>query len=453
VLIVDSLRASALGVFEDGDAAHTPFLDRFAAETVFFRRAHATECWTLPTHLSIFTGRLPSEHGAHFQHMGYTKPFPTIGELFAEAGYETEIVTRNPVFEGTLPGVTRGFQRNTRILSAHSRGLNPLALMLAASKPRFRRQVRDSGFFHPLQAQSRQFVTDFARSSVPADRELLTYLLERLQALRQAERSFFLFANLFDVHAPYPPTERSIFRPWRSLAACEENLTMPFVLPALGGHRYLRPGFRLSERSRRLLLGRYLDAVALMDQKLQNFFAEANRIQLLDDTLVVLTSDHGEAFGEHHLYLHDASVYQTHLHVPLYVRHPALPPHEIDDVVSTKDLFGLLERVTRGATVQVGTILDPAYRQETCVALAEHWYYPHAPQTAPRYRQNLRAAVSRDVKAIRDHQGLRTFRLDVDAGELHPVAASFDRPHEQFGRTVPPDNLAAASRHLTRVME
>lgn len=427
LLVIDSLRASAVGVLGNGDAPDTPFLDRLATETIFFRRAHATECWTLPTHLSIFTGRLPSEHGAHFQHMGYAERFPTIAEIFAQAGYETEVVTRNPVFEGTLPGVTRGFQRNTRILSAHSRGLNPLALMLAASKPRFRRQVRESGFFHPLQRESRRFIAEFARSSVPADRELLTYLLERLETLRQRSRRFFLFANLFDVHAPYPPTERSIFRSWRSLAACEENLTMPFVLPALGGHRYLRPGFRLRERSRRLLLKRYHDAVALMDQKLRDFFEEADRLHLLDDTLVVLTSDHGEAFGEHGLYLHDASVYQTHLHVPLYLRHPGMSPLEIDDVVSTKDLFGLLERVADQMPERSGTILDSAYRRQHPVALAEHWYYPHAPHTAPGYRQNLRAAVARHRKVIRDQGGLRIFRLDEDEGEQHPEVTSIEQ--------------------------
>ena len=50
-----------------------------------------------------------------------------------------------------------------------------------------------------------------------------------------------------------------------------------------------------------------------------------------DDKLLIVTSDHGEAFGEHGLYLHDASVYDTHLHVPLWVRHPERPPEVVNE--------------------------------------------------------------------------------------------------------------------------
>jgi len=66
-----------------------------------------------------------------------------------------------------------------------------------------------------------------------------------------------------------------------------------------------------------MLLGRYQRAIELMDEKLADFYGAASAGGLLDDTLLVVTSDHGEAFGEHGLYFHDASVFDTHLHVPL----------------------------------------------------------------------------------------------------------------------------------------
>src|SRR5262249_42758454 len=75
LLVIDSLRARSLGGGDD-DAPRTPFFDRLARETICFREARATECWTLPTHLSMFTGLLPSEHGAHFQTMRYARPEP-----------------------------------------------------------------------------------------------------------------------------------------------------------------------------------------------------------------------------------------------------------------------------------------------------------------------------------------------------------------------------------------
>ena len=69
----------------------------------------------------MFTGLLPSQHGAHFQTMAYSGPAPTVAELLAAAGYHTEIVTRNSLFDGTIPGITRGFRANTHLLAGSGR--------------------------------------------------------------------------------------------------------------------------------------------------------------------------------------------------------------------------------------------------------------------------------------------------------------------------------------------
>src|SRR5215831_7899566 len=149
LLVVDSLRARSL-TRRTGARPATPFLDGLRARASTFERAHATECWTLPAHLSMFTGLLPSEHGGHFQQLAYLAANPTVAELLAEAGYHTEVITRNSLFDGTLPGVTRGFHTNTRVLADVSRAPG-LGLLVALSKPRIRRLIRDSGFFHAFQ--------------------------------------------------------------------------------------------------------------------------------------------------------------------------------------------------------------------------------------------------------------------------------------------------------------
>lgn len=418
LLVVDSLRADAVTGAGAARPA-TPFLDRLARETVWFRRAHAAECWTLPSHMSMFTGLLPSQHGAHFRHLGYAGTAPTIAELLAAEGFHTEIVTRNSIFDGSLPGVTRGFAANTLVLSPRSTGLNPLSLLLALSKPRFRRQILGSGFFHPRQRQSLRFLTTFARATLPADVEALQHVLDRMADCRRRGRRYFIFCNLYDVHAPYAPAPGSIFRAPTSLAGLEDSLRMPFVLPRLGGHAYLRTGFRLSARSRRMLRARYDDAVRLMDAKLADFHRQARAAGLLDDTVLVITSDHGEAFGEHGLYLHDASVYQTHLHVPLFVHHPDRAPAAVDDVVSTRHLFGLLlsAALDRGRRA---TILDPAYRAAHPIALAEHLHYPHVANAEARFRQDLVAAVGSMGKVVVQNGGPLHFDLTSDPAEDHP---------------------------------
>jgi len=103
LLVVDSLRARSL-TRRTGARPATPFLDGLRGRASTFERAYATECWTLPTHLSMFTGLLPSEHGAHFQTMAYQRPQPTLAELAARAGRHTEVITRNSILGGTHIG-------------------------------------------------------------------------------------------------------------------------------------------------------------------------------------------------------------------------------------------------------------------------------------------------------------------------------------------------------------
>jgi arylsulfatase A-like enzyme len=447
LLVIDSLRASSLS--ESGDPAlpYTPFLERLARTSIRFTRAYATECWTLPAHCSMFTGLLPSEHGAHFQTMGYTGSRPTAAETLSSAGYHTEIVTRNSIFDGSMPGVTRGFRKNATIFSSRS-GLNPLSVMLAMTKPRFRRQIRSSGFFHPLQRKSRAFVSNFARATVPADREALAYLLTAMRRCRDERSPFFFFCNLYDVHAPYPPTDRSIFRPLRDPRTWPETARMPFVLPKLGAHAYLREDFSISPTARRMLLGRYHSAIELIDAKLADFHAAADAAGLLDDTLLIVTADHGEAFGEHGLYLHDASVHEENLHVPLMIRHPARGAETIDDVVSTRDLFAVLCGVANRGDGR-GTLLDPAYRAANPIAVAEHFHYAAAEHAQPRYRKNLVAAIGRSHKVIVRGDDVELYDSARDPGETAPARGTIgDFAMLCRQDQMPHSAAAAALRHL-----
>jgi arylsulfatase A-like enzyme len=419
VLVVDSLRSKSLG-----DATATPFLDRLGRETTCFTRAYAAECWTLPSHVTMFTGMLPSEHGAHFGSMAYDGSAPTIAELLGREGFATEIVTRNFVFDGTIRGVTRGFHTSKRPVADVS-GLDPFALLLALAKPRFRRHMRSTGFFHPLQRENRAFLRSFARSLFPADQLALEQVLEAMTRHRRAGKPYFLFANLYDVHAPYPPTPTSILRSFRSLHGCVENLWFPYFMQRLGCHEYLQPGFHVYEPARRMLLDRYHKSIELMDAKLAEFWSAAGAAGLLDDTVVILTSDHGEAFGEHGLYLHDASVYQTHLHVPLWIHHPERSAATVDDMVSTRDLFGLVRALAVGGDDRQ-TILHAGYRAAHPIALAEHFHYRQAPRAMPRFLQNIAAAVTRRTKVCVRREGIFLYDLERDPEELHPQPASLD---------------------------
>ncbi len=368
----------------------------------------------------MFTGLLPREHGAHFGTMAYSRPEPTIAEVLRENGYSTEAVTRNFVFDGNIPGLLRGFERVTR---PRSSGSSAAAMLLAAAKPRIQRHFRETGFFHPQHRESIEFVRAFAKSLLPADDLLLDGLIESMKAHRKNGRPFFLFANLYDVHAPYPPQTDSILRPWDTWGGCLENLLLPPALAQLGAHRYLRPGFSMPALLRDRLRGRYATATELMDRKLEGFFREASSHGLLDDTLIVLTSDHGEAFGEHGLYLHDASVFETHLHVPLWIHTPRGDRGLVNDVVSTRDLFGLMRAFAIGGTLR-NTVMDESYRERRPFAEADHFHYPHLQDAAPRYQVDQRAVITASRKFVVRGDSGSTYDLRRDGEEEHPETMS-----------------------------
>lgn len=419
LLVVDSLRARSLG------HRRTPCLDALRGSWTTFDRAYAAECWTLPAHLSMFTGLLPSDHRAHFQTMAYRGAQPTLAEVAAEQGYETLVMTRNSLFDGTVPGALRGFQRRRAVFRDASGVDGLFGLVLALAKPRVRRLIRNSGFFHGDQKSNRAFLTTLVRMGMPADRELLTQCLEELASLRRRGRRSFVFVNLYDVHAPYAPRLESPLKPFRTAADWRENLALAWVLPRIGNHSYLKAGFRMSSYGRQMLRSRYHHAVELMDSKLATFLEGARALGILDDTLVVIVSDHGEAFGEHGLYLHDASVYEENLHVPLWVHHPNVPSRTVDRVVSTRQLYGLLRRVLVGDSVG-GSILDPNALDEDGTALAEHFHYPFAKRPAPRYRHDLAAVVFRNRKAIVRGGKLTSVDLDRDPLEVDEEEVSMD---------------------------
>jgi hypothetical protein len=447
LIVVDSMRARSLHGAPGGPA--TPFFDRLDAEAISFRHAFATECWTLPSHLSMFTGLLPSEHGAHFQNMAYRAARPTIAELLAQLGYATEVVTRNPQFDGTTPGATRGFATNTRLLAGTGLTQLPLALTFALQKPRLRRMIAAGGWYSLLQRHNAEFLAGMVRVGLPADHLVLDHLLGRMAEHRRHARRYFLFANLFDVHAPYGGGPQSLFSPMATRDGWLENLAMR-DLCRIQSHDYLRPGFHMTEWSRHALLRRYHRGITYMSDKLGRFFAAAQASGLLDDTMVIVTADHGEAFGEHDLFYHDASVYNVHLHVPLWILHPERRAAVVDDTVSTAELFGLMRAVGTGGGTD-GTLLDARARAQRGVALAEHYHSPRVIGVLPQYAQNIATAIVGPRKAIVRREGLQAFDLGDDPHEQHPVetsVAAFEDACRRDGAAGAA--IRAASDHLRR---
>ena len=157
---------------------------------------------------------------------------------------------------------------------------------------------------------------------------------------KNEHRPFFIFVNYMEAHHPYAPPY-PYDRRWAGGEASRkffdsEDIWREFSYSVNSGKR------KVSEEERRYLLGKYDGEIAYLDSQIGIFLSELKRLGLYDDSLIVLTSDHGEHFAEHGLIQHPHVLYQELIRVPLIVKPPARgneTPSEISGAVSIVDLF------------------------------------------------------------------------------------------------------------------
>lgn len=321
LVVLDTVRAKSLGLF--GYSRQTsPWLDKFAKNAVFFDHAFSAAPWTLPSHASMFTGRYPHELSTSLS-TPLDTTYPTLSEILTSRGYATAGFVGNTAYCGYESGLNRGFTHfEDYTVSVEQFVLD--TLLLAVPTPQSALWSIRTSLGHP----DRDAVADCIRNTA----EMLN---NRFLSWLDTHHSqpFFAFLNYFDAHDPYrPPADFALrFESKASNGIIPYNeLPSPDVLAELNEA--------------------YDGCIAYDDYHLGVLMEELGRRGALDDTLVIVVSDHGEQFGEHNLTLHINSLYMPLIHVPLLMSHPnILPagkvisaPASLRDLPSTiLDLVGL----------------------------------------------------------------------------------------------------------------
>ncbi|MDL1909427.1 hypothetical protein FBQ81_01855 [Chloroflexi bacterium CFX6] len=298
VIVVDTLRADHLSSY--GYERDTgPFMDSLAAQGVRFENAIAPSSWTQPSHASMLTGRYTYEHQAETTPLDGT--FPTIGEVMQANGYRTGGFSANTLFFTRRQGHGRGFLHfEDNYQSAPDAFFNSSIYGFIFDFYGLRKALNYEG------VPTRVLASDINRSA-----------LDWID--RDPDKPFLVFMNYFDVHDPYTPPE-----PYRSKYASTPNpggLINGFV------ERY-SPS--LTPEQIQTEIEAYDGSISYVDDEIKNLFDELEARGLLDDTIVIVTSDvtsdHGESLGEHGLLQHSASLYLDEIHVPLIVWGPGYLP-------------------------------------------------------------------------------------------------------------------------------
>jgi arylsulfatase A-like enzyme len=286
LVTLDTTRRDRLGCY--GYSRPTsPNLDALAGRSVVFDRAVAASSWTLPSHASIFTGKLPSSHGAdyhpegplrltqaiegpeewaEYRASGLSPSEATLALLLREGGYDTAAVVGGPWMKRVF-GLDRGFE------------------------------IYDDEGIGDVNGRLASEVTASA-----------------LEILQKTERPFFLFLNYFDPHGPY-------------------EAPSPF-----GGTFGAEPA------------DRYDEEILYMDHHIGRLFERMKREGVFDDSLILVTADHGELLGEHGKMGHGATLFEEEIHVPFLVKFPGdevapgrsgEPVHHVDVLPMVLERLGL----------------------------------------------------------------------------------------------------------------
>ena len=309
----------------------SPTMDDLAERGVRFDRVRATASWTLPSHVSMFTGKWPHESSA-----GWLTPLAkadlTLAEFLGARGYATAGFVANFDYCASDSGLARGFTvyqdfifpgltafRTTTLVDRFVNGLQAGWAIL------------DDLGFYGLRLRSQQLgclLDDNRKHADVVNREFLDWLKLR----RPPGRPFFVFLNFIDAHYPYRLRSKGINR------FCTELRTrrdMDFV-DCVELHTRGSPQAQIA-----LARDCYDDCVADLDEQLGRLIDELERRAILEQTWLIITADHGESFGEHPgVVQHGASVYRTELHVPLLI----IPPggrsskQVVTETVSLRDL-------------------------------------------------------------------------------------------------------------------
>lgn len=389
LVVLDTVRADALSCYGNPRPT-TPNIDELKVQGTLFENAYATCFWTLPSHASLFTGLYPSEAGATSETNYLPDRLTTLAERLSGAGYRSGAVVRNAWLSAER-GFAQGFEDF------------------------FEDWRDDTG----NEAEEEGEAVDLAAA----------WIGERV-----AEREkFFLFVNLNVAHLPYTPPE-----PYRSRFASAEwsEERVEELMSIEGGWGHLAGNLALDDEDFRLLHDLYEAEVSIADEHVGRILDTIRELGVLDQTLVIVTSDHGENLGDHGLIDHVFSLYDSTVRVPLIVRYPGrFETGAVSELVSLVDVMPTVLSATGVEGVDfalAGLPLDhPGIEARSSIfaengrpingiRLLEKWFPDFDTATIDHPMRMIRSSSFKliwtaDVSA-------ELYELEADPGELHDLS-------------------------------
>jgi len=299
LIVLDTLRADHLSCY-GYKRSTTPNIDRLSRNGVLFEHAIANSSWTLPSHVSLFTGHLPHEHKADWL-TAFDGRFPTLAEMLASKGYITAAFSANTDYVSPEWGLGYGFTH----FEVYGSSFADWAVRTIYGKRLALNLLPRIGYFD----------IPGRKTASEVNREALSWI----DGVKQ--RPFFAFLNYMDMHDPYLTVA-----PYRTQYS--DNPAKGDIINFQFGILFRRKP-HLTRHDVQSEIDAYDGCLHYLDKKLGELISGLAKRGLDRQTLIIITSDHGESFGNHDLFGHGNSLYFESLHVPLIFYWPGRIPDNV----------------------------------------------------------------------------------------------------------------------------
>lgn len=342
LITLDTVRADHLEPY-GYQQPNSPNLKKLAENSVVFSQARSNSPWTLPSHASLFTGKQIWRHGAHGRHQLLKQDHSTLAEVLSINGYQTAGFVAGP-YGMRRYGLGQGFQYYSDRLDFFEFRHNPEFLSLQW----LLRSVAPQLVYTIFQADGERTASEL-NQAVKGWLDCIT------------TGPFFLFINYFDAHNPYNLGQEERHR-FTDKTFDEGDV----------GRLITDYGYDLDLRYKRknadpalveFIKAQYDAEILYLDQHLGRLFDYLKQRDLFENSVLIITADHGEEFFEHGGVLHSQTLYDEVLHVPLIIHAPKLfKPGRIDTPVALLDLYSTVLNLAEVSGI-------PAYDSQSLLPL------------------------------------------------------------------------------------
>jgi arylsulfatase A-like enzyme len=406
IVVIDTLRTDRVG-WLSGDRGVTPFLDTLADRAFVFPHAYAASSWTSPSIASLWTSRYPSQHHVTSAFSVLADSERTLAEMLAKRGYVTGGFSANPLVSTQL-GYQQGFDRYEATAPGAQAGL--WAVKERADK---------------LNAKALAW-------------------LDEVRGGPRAGAPVFLYLQYMEPHFPYIPPRPFVAK---SFARHDDGdrLHRTFADMLREKSRWAKP----DPEALAVMEALYDGEVMSVDEGVRDLFAELTKRGILDDAIVVVTSDHGEEFLDHGGMGHGLTLYEEVARVPLFLRLPGQAARQdVDEEVSLLDvtptlldLLGILRPATVEGRSLASRLRSPSLRRY--VGVLVEWLYGHrGPRHGGTYSELDTGAAG---ETVRHHRAtvLDARKVIVTAdGTLETYDLRHDPREQETGRLTPAEVTA-----------